>query len=177
MSVTTLIVGLGSPHGDDQIGWRVAERLALERESACGASGLRGPLAPQADCTITIRTASSPADLLDWLEGVERLIVCDACQAVGSPGTVHCWRWPEAPLGRLRSSGSHDLSLAEVLTLAEELRSLPGEVIIWAVESRTCQCGAAMSAEAATAVAQTSEEIGRSLPGPSQDRTTAYGYS
>ncbi|HQU44748.1 MAG TPA: hydrogenase maturation protease [Pirellulales bacterium] len=173
MSVSTLIVGIGSPHGDDQIGWRVAERLAVERESACGASGPR----PQADCNVTIRMASSPTDLLDWLEGVERLIICDACQAVGSPGTVHCWRWPEAPLARLRSSSSHDLSLAEVLTLAEELRSLPGEVIIWAVESRTCQCCAAMSGEAVAAVAQTSEEIGRSLPGPSQDRTTAYGYS
>ena len=39
MKTETLIVGLGSSHGDDQLGWRVAERLA----ALADASGRHGP--------------------------------------------------------------------------------------------------------------------------------------
>lgn len=144
MNKTTLIVGLGSPHGDDQIGWRVAERL-LETMDAAE--------------SVSIRRAASPSDLLDWLDGVEQLIVCDACQRISSPCTVHCWRWPDAPLGRLRNDSTHGLSLADVLNVADELKRLPNDVVIWAAEMESCHIGAAMSSSAEAAVVQIGNAI------------------
>ncbi|HVC94718.1 MAG TPA: hydrogenase maturation protease [Pirellulales bacterium] len=132
----TLIVGLGSPHGDDQLGWRVTERLALELASS----------------DVDVRTARSAGDLLDWLDGLERLIVCDACENQGSPGTLHCWNWPAAELCLARASSSHDLGLASTLALADELGRLPGEVTIVAVEEKQHLTGAEMSAEVVVSV-------------------------
>lgn len=120
MTRATLIVGLGSDHGDDQAGWRAAERLA------------RIPGAP------VVRLARSPCDLLDWLDGVERLVVCDACQPNGVPGAVHRWDWPTDELSRLHSASSHDLGLAQVLSLASCLGRLPPRVVVWGIEIEHC---------------------------------------
>ncbi|MBI1309818.1 hydrogenase maturation protease [bacterium] len=121
----TLLVGIGSPHGDDQIGWRVADAL-------------RSVGFPDVDA----REASAPSQLLDWLEGVSRLIVCDACQARRQSMTrstdailrVHRWEWPTLQVTMLRSAGSHSFGLPQVLQLAERLGRLPAEVIVFGVE-------------------------------------------
>lgn len=134
--LATLVVGLGSAHGDDQLGWQVVGHLA----------------AAIADPSVSIRAARSPAELLDWLEGFERLIVCDACQGLGSPGAVRAWRWPDVPRGALRIAGTHDLGLADALALADRLRRLPAETIIYGVEAADCDPGSPPS-EAITAAA------------------------
>ena len=142
----TLVCGLGSSHGDDQLGWRVAERLA-----------------PAAGSAASIRAAGSPADLLDWLDGIDRLIVCDACQNLGSPGALHRWRWPDVPGELLRRLGVHDLGLADVLALADQLRRLPAETIIFGVEIEACLPGTPCSASAAEAADRLAETIAREL--------------
>lgn len=143
----TLICGLGSTHGDDQLGWQVVERLAatLIRDG------------------VSIRAARSPAKLLDWLAGIDCLIVCDACQEMGSPGALHRWRWPDVPHASLRCVGSHDLGLAAVLALAEELSLLPAEVIIWVAEATVLSPGALSSRSMDEAVAHIVAAIGRDL--------------
>ena len=112
----TLVVGIGSPHGDDQAGWLVADKLVAQRPA------------------LTVRRAQVPADLLDWLDGVERLIVCDACQPAEQPGLVRQWFWP-ADLTPLRALSSHSLDVASVLSLAETLGKLPPEVHVWGIEA------------------------------------------
>ena len=128
-----LFVGIGSPHGDDQAGWVVADRLRKQGNS------LRDVL---------VRRAVVPIDLLDWLDGVGHLHLCDACQNEAPSGTLHRWQWPAAAnersndawplegLGALRSTGSHDCGLGQTLLLAERLRRLPSEVTVWGIEGR-----------------------------------------
>lgn len=111
-----LLVGLGSPHGDDQIGWRVAEELRRrqsEREA---------------------RVAPTPAALLDWLDGLDCLELCDALRGE-TPGRLHHWEWPTPQLGRLRSSGSHAFGVTAVLELAQKLGTLPTKVHLWGIEA------------------------------------------
>src|SRR5688572_16353280 len=131
MSGKTLIVGIGSPHGDDQIGWRVAEALAAH--SCPGWS---------------IRTARSPAELLAWLDDkVKRLVVCDACYGSAPLGELHVWSWPAPEIRFASVSGSHDLSLPSVLELAQELGRLPPCVVICAVEVKQHAPGEGLSCE------------------------------
>jgi hydrogenase maturation protease len=111
----TLIVGLGSHIGADCLGWLVVRALK------------------QLDGTLSVVETASPADLLDWMPHA-RLIVCDACQGAGEPGSLHYWRWPDVDLRRLKSSGTHDFCLADVLRLAESLGTVPCLVDLWAVE-------------------------------------------
>ena len=134
----TLFVGIGSPHGDDRIGWLVAETLRSRVPSE-----------------VDVRQAATPSGLLDWLDGVDRLIVCDAC--VSCPNAIlgelplHRWQWPTSEVAVLRSAGSHAIGLPLVLKLAEQLGTLPREVIVFGVEGSCFDAFAELSAELATA--------------------------
>jgi hydrogenase maturation protease len=144
---TRLFVGIGSPHGDDQAGWTIAEGLLQDVDS----SG-----------DIIVRRASVPLDLIDWLDGIDCLHVCDACQGDAPPGTLHRWEYKAAtpaasdrqrePRGRecfasLRSTGSHDFGLIAVLELADRLGRLPSQVVVWCIEGRRFEIGQTLSPE------------------------------
>src|SRR5690348_15076586 len=114
--LTTLLVGLGSPHGDDAVGWRIAEMVA--------AAEMPG---------LVVRRASSPLDILDWLDGIDRLVVCDACDSPNAVGTLYDWGWPSLAIAPRSSNNSHAIGLIEALKLAEQLGRLPSDVRIYAV--------------------------------------------
>ena len=141
----TLIVGIGSPHGDDQIGWRVADSLRAVASPA-----------------VEVREASTPSQLLDWLDGVDRLIVCDACQArrqmaaepAGDALRIHRWQWPTLQVSMLRSAGSHSFGLPQVLQLAERLGSLPSDVTVFGVEGSQFDAFASLSPDVESVVVQ-----------------------
>jgi hydrogenase maturation protease len=144
---TRLFVGIGSPHGDDQVGWSIAEQL-FQDVSVPG--------------DVIVRRASVPIDLLDWLDGIDCLHVCDACQSNAPPGTLHRWEYSAATpahpnrecgasrpavLAGLRSTGSHDFGLATVLELANRLGCLPLQVVVWGIEGRRFEIGVKLSPE------------------------------
>lgn len=144
MSGKTVVVGLGSFHGDDRAGWEVVERVARQDNSGYFCKCLR-----------------SPAELLDVLEGVHRLVICDACENAGSPGLIRLWQWPSDELGCRRASSSHDLPLASALILAEQLRRLPETVTIWGIEGASFKPCSEMCAGVRVAVEQVAGEIAR----------------
>ncbi|MCL6503122.1 MAG: hypothetical protein K6T86_10585 [Pirellulales bacterium] len=131
-SAATLLVGLGSPHADDAVGWCVAGAVAAALE--------RHTNLPQRRA-LTVRQARVPLELLHWCGGASRLVIVDACvplatDATGSqplPGTYQAWRWPALPACRLRPATSHDLGLAETLALGSTLGVLPEEITVWGV--------------------------------------------
>ena len=123
------VIGIGSPHGDDQLGWRLAEELAR--------SGRSGVLA---------RAVSTPIDLLDHLDGCDALIVIDACDAGLAPGAVVVHEWPVAIEACGRAS-SHGLGVDSVLRLAGSLGNLPARVVLIGVQKTRCEPAGALSAE------------------------------
>jgi Ni,Fe-hydrogenase maturation factor len=78
--------------------------------------------------------AASAIEILDLMQPKSRLIICDGCQGAGVPGSVHHWEWPHVELRLFESSGTHDLSLDEVLRLAETLGSLSRDIDLWGIE-------------------------------------------
>lgn len=143
----TLVVGVGSPHGDDRAGWRVTERLAARV----------GSLA-------TVRSVATPLEILDWLDGVRTLHVCDACRLTGTAGCVYRWQWPDLPpdVG-LSSWSSHGVALPQALALAGELDILPKTVTIWGIEIADAQPAAPLSAELEHVAAAVAEQIAGEL--------------
>ena len=142
MTGRTLIVGLGSQLGDDQIGLRIAEHLASR-------------VGPRVD----VRIATSPAQLLDWLDGTGELIACDACRCTARLGTVFHWKWPTPEIEITRFSGSHDLPLPAVLELAAQLGRLPPRVSVWAIAIFGSQRTERISAELAPSLRTAAEQI------------------
>jgi hydrogenase maturation protease len=126
-----LLVGLGSLRGDDSVGLCVASQLA-EYEPP----GVR------------VRLATSPTQVFDWLGGLQHLIICDACVSSAPVGHLHRWTWPTNQLEHLKFSGSHDMSLPNVLAIADQLGQLPPVVIIWGVAIATDQVALSIAAPA-----------------------------
>ncbi|MEZ6061337.1 MAG: hydrogenase maturation protease [Planctomycetaceae bacterium] len=125
-----LLVGLGSAHGDDQIGWLIVNAVS---------ESLRD------NPDVMVRKAALPLDILDWLDGIGILHVCDASRDDSPPGTIHrlevtdCGSLDSAILPeirRLRCGGSHDYGLGPVLDLAARLGRLPQRIVVHAVTGR-----------------------------------------
>ncbi len=112
--VLQLLVGVGSPSGDDRLGWLVARQIQRR--------GVANTL---------VRCARAPADLLDWLADVDRLVICDACHGGGLPGSWRRFDWPTSLIDEVTFGGTHDMSLAGTLALAEQLGLLPKQTTIW----------------------------------------------
>jgi hydrogenase maturation protease len=128
MSGSVRIVGIGSPHGDDQVGWRLVALLS-------GQPGLGAQLV----------SVAGAAALLDHLDGCCRLILVDACVTGLAPGSITRLEWPDARISCQHSRTTHDLSVADALHLASRLGRLPARVAIYGVEIDSWQPAAEMS--------------------------------
>lgn len=129
----TLVVGIGSPHGDDQAGWLVVERLR--------------DLLPKSSAEFHV--AQSPTDLLNWLEDHETLFLVDAVEAAdrseplsfefASDNEPACQKRSDSVGNKLTlkegrtSRGTHGLSVLSVLELARHLGREPRRTIFWLI--------------------------------------------
>jgi hydrogenase maturation protease len=111
-----VIVGLGSPFGDDQIGWAAIDRLL------------------QAGVAAAVR-ARDGIDLLLALEGHDEAIVIDASAPSGCPGRIGRYDWPNADLSDDMLWSTHGLGLTAALKMAAALGRLPRRIAIYAVEA------------------------------------------
>lgn len=146
-----LIVGIGSHHGDDRFGWLVAELLTkqiTERD-------LIGQVA--------VRLAQSPSELLDWLDGVERLVICDAYRDAARGGTILHWNWPSEDVDRASFGGTHDLGLPEALDLVAKLGRLPKQTEIWSAAGRESEPNAPVSLQVAAAAEKVARRIAQEI--------------
>src|SRR5690606_22483908 len=100
---------------------------------------------------VAVRCARKPVELLDWLEGVEVLEICDAVSGPEA-GTIRFWKWPSIEIECVTFCGTHDMSLPAVLTLAQQLGRLPSAVRIWGLGIGNRAGFDALSPEVAAAV-------------------------
>ncbi len=154
---TILIVGVGSAHGDDQAGWLVADELSRR----------------VADRSfVSVRKASVPLDLLDWLENVNVLHLIDAYDVAGCPARLCRFRWlngqmicqsDNAPsksvLNQQSARSSHGFSVPDVLRLAEKTGLLPEKIVIWAIPGSNFQTGDRMSEQCRNIICKAATEI------------------
>jgi hydrogenase maturation protease len=130
-----LVIGLGNElRGDDGAGIVIARRL---RERAFN-TGIEAR-----------EMGGDPAALLDAWQDREAVVVVDAMRSAAIPGTI--WRLDAslAPLPtKLRGCAStHAVGLSEAVELARALEQLPPRIVVYAVEGRTFDAGAGLSAE------------------------------
>ncbi len=115
MKQGTWIFGLGSPHGDDQIGWLAATRL-------------------HAECLPNFIPVSDSSRLLDLLPRCRKAILIDACVAGKPAGSITRMVWPDPRIEVQHSHSTHGMSAAAALQMAEKLGRLPETVVLFGVE-------------------------------------------
>ena len=111
------VIGLGSPFGDDRVGWQVIELLRM--------------LVPtQIDCVALDRPGAA---LINWMQGVDHLVIIDALGSGMRPGSIVTLT-PEALKTENLRLSSHMLALSDTLHLAETLSQLPARIDIYGIE-------------------------------------------
>jgi hydrogenase maturation protease len=104
-----LVVGIGSPFGDDAVGLEAAHRLAG---------------APPRGARVIV--ADRPGvDLIDMFEDAEAVILIDAVRSGGCPGEVHDLSLAEISALAPQLVSSHGLGLGEAIELARRLGRMP----------------------------------------------------
>ncbi|MCE9529615.1 MAG: hydrogenase maturation protease [Planctomycetes bacterium] len=137
MSRAWRVIGIGTAHGDDELGLITIKRLRSESED-------RG--------TWEFHAVDSAQRLLDLLEADASVILVDAIAQEAEPGTVHRITWPNTLLKSLRPGSTHVMGVAQALELAEVLGILPTELVIFGIESGDFHEGGGLSQKVSDSV-------------------------
>jgi len=141
-----VIAGFGSPHGDDQAGWRVIEAL-------------------QKRCHFPARlvTIHEATQLLDELDDCRKLIVIDACRSGEWKGSLTRFEWPDPRIEQHHSHSTHGMGVCGALRLAERLGRLPPEVEVFGIEIAEWEPGREVAFEVLEAVKELDAVIAAAL--------------
>lgn len=110
------VIGLGSPFAADRVGWQVVERL-------------RGRVAKEVDLVTLDRPG---ATLVNWMPGVDRLLLVDAIDDGGTPGRMLEFGPSDLQYGT-HALSSHQQMLVTTLRLAEALGCRPPSVRLFGI--------------------------------------------
>lgn len=145
-----LVIGIGSPHGDDVAGWEAVSYL----------SNLHPTLAEY-------HTAAVPHDLIDWISPDRPLHVIDGLHAETEHWQCHTITNLTADtkpfITNLASASSHQIDLLAVLKLADTLQRLPAQLCLWTIPIRETRAGVPMRPETGQLVQQLAQALGQHL--------------
>jgi Ni,Fe-hydrogenase maturation factor len=131
------VFGVGSPHGDDQIGWLLAATVA-----------------ETLGITSAPRILRTPSELLSCDDLTGPIMICDGCRSGLPVGTLRLIGWPNPRIAQERFSGSHDVALPIVLALLARIGRLPGPIWLWTVEIGAVTAGTEISPAALAALSE-----------------------
>ena len=134
-----LVIGVGSEfRGDDAVGLLAARRIGEEAPD-----GVRA-LASSGDGAALLE-AFGEADTV--------VVVVDAVRSGAPPGTIHRLEADRRHLpAGLFPSSTHAFGVAEAIEMARALGRLPRKLVLYGIEGRDFQAGAALSGEVARAL-------------------------
>ncbi|MBW7885998.1 MAG: hydrogenase maturation protease [Caldilineaceae bacterium] len=140
-----VVIGIGNAwRGDDAAGLLVAHALAARR---------------MRHVRIEERTSIGP-ELIDAWRGADAVILVDAVVSGAAPGTVHRIdaHRDELPVG-LTIGSTHAFDLTAIIDLARALDNLPGQLLIFGIETSSFEPGQAVSPEVLHSLALCTDAI------------------
>lgn len=142
------MLGIGSPFGDDQAGWKTAELL----KQKCGL----GTLLPG---ILSIEACDRPGvNLLALMRGAEKVYLIDAVINGGKAGTVY--RWHNAEIEETTCLYStHAIGIAQTLQLGRALGDLPDDIILYGIEIGAPPSSGHASPELEKGIARIAQDI------------------
>ena len=95
-STPAVVIGVGSSHGDDQLGWQAVDKLR------------RHPQFTQHAVEVQETTR-----IIDQLAGYTCLVFVDACCSGVSAGTITRPTWPDRSIGLQHGQSTHGVGVAD----------------------------------------------------------------
>ena len=140
-----LVACLGNPdRGDDGLGAAVARQLETALPGNATLIERRGDM----------------LELIGGFKDFDALVCVDASAPMGFPGRI---RRIDVANGELRAelaaTSTHGFGLADAIALARTLNGAPENIVVYAVEGRRFEAGAAMSPEVAAAACEAARQV------------------
>ena len=104
-------------------------------------------------------------DILPYLEGVGRLLVVDAVETGGSPGTLVRMTGDDIPLALATKVSPHQMGLKDLLLVADLQGYAPKEMVLWGVQPGSIEMDIQLSPEVADAVEILQDKVLEELAG------------
>lgn len=121
------IIGIGSPFGNDTLGWQVVEKLKQQQISILPSK--------QIEFIISDRPA---LNLIPLIQDIDLVILVDAIQSEVSHGQILKLDMTDLVSESVTLS-SHKIEVAGALALAEKLDALPKKLCIYGLTINTAQ--------------------------------------
>lgn len=145
-----LVLGIGNlVMSDDGVGVRLVQRLAERYRFPAGVTLLDG--------------GTLGLDLLPKLEGVTRLLVLDAIETGGRPGTVVRLADDEIPIAMATKISPHQMGLKDLLSVAMLQGFDPEEMVLWGVQPEYIEMGTELSPAVAARLDTLEDSVLREL--------------
>lgn len=147
---TVLVLGIGNlVMTDDGVGVVVVQRLQREYRLPAYVDVMDG--------------GTLGLDILPRLEGIGRLIVVDAVETGGEPGTCTRLAGDEIPLALETKISPHQMGLKDLLTVARLMGHAPSEMVLVGVQPDSIEMGTdltpAVAAQVDTMLAAVVDEL------------------
>ncbi len=144
------ILGIGSPAGDDQVGWLTVDALLASGVQTTGNA-------------IRVQKLDRPGSgLITLLNDAAWVILIDAMQSHDPIGRIRHFGaddWPAYSQGL----SSHGFGLLDTLALARELGSLPPRLDLYGIEIDSASPGEQAGSEVQAAAQQLAQHIAANL--------------
>lgn len=141
--IDLLVLGIGSPFQDDQLGWEVVRSLQLRE-------GLQHVPSTQLQFVCVDRPGMR---LLNWMTQAQTVFLIDALKTTAPSGRIHCFQ--EDALETIDSvCSSHDFGVAEAIKLGKVLNCLPKQITFYGISMNELEFGAALSPVIVEAIEQ-----------------------
>jgi hydrogenase maturation protease len=108
------VIGIGSSHGVDQVGWLVCDRLQATVNGE----------------NVDWKWCRTPTQLPQLIQDCAAVVIIDAILSEHSTGQVICLAWPLQQNHYQSVCSSHAINVIEALQLAETLEQLPSHTYL-----------------------------------------------
>lgn len=126
-AASVLVIGIGSPHGSDTLGWETVERLQQDKTL-------------RQQTGLSFLSMDRPGTrLIEAMQHTDHVILIDALDTGQPPGSLIKLKIEDIkakPIAGNHHTSSHHLGLADTLALADTLHQLPPQLLILGLETR-----------------------------------------
>jgi hydrogenase maturation protease len=148
--MSVLVLGIGNAvMSDDAFGVRVVAELQR-----------RFQFPPEVEI---VDGGTLGLDLLPRFEGVEKLLIIDALEMGAAAGTVFRLAGEEVPRAFASKLSVHQMGVQDLLAVAELQGHLPGELVVWGVQSGSIEMSLELTPAVAAAVEPVVEAVAAEL--------------
>ncbi len=91
-----------------------------------------------------VDAAAGGFDLLEYIEGAEKVVIVDAIKAEGEPGAVYKFKPGDFQTDAVTTTSLHDVALKDIFHILELKKALP-EVTIFGVQPKEIALSAELS--------------------------------